>query len=225
MNKTKFAILVLSILLIVETSLLAADYVHTPYSGASNEMIAGASQTFGVPFDQFNQPISNDTEYNLTQSFEGSWVVTIQGDLIASGENQSRSEAQIAFAPEYVSENLSIPTIIVQEKADGRLRIEYFAQDWPRTYGLVLYNSSSPSWINNNVTLQFISFAPPVEVNPQLAPRPNGNLTITVGGITVLSEYPIAWAGLSSFYVYGLLGSNFTSGSLYITAYSLKPRS
>jgi hypothetical protein len=130
----------------------------------------------------------------------------------------------MAFAPSYVSESGSIPTIIVQQRGDGLLRIEYFAQSWANTYGLVLYNSTSPNWIEGaNVALRFEAFGPPSAVNPQLAPRPNGNMTISVGGVTVLKDYPIAWANLSDVYVYGIRGSSFMAGAIQISIYELSP--
>ncbi len=128
----------------------------------------------------------------------------------------------MTFAPESTSESHSIPTIIVQERADGLLRVEYFAQSWPNTYGLLLYNSSSPGWTRGtNVTIIFRSFGPPSAVDPQLAPRSNGNLDILVGGVAVLSAYPIAWANLSDLYLYGYPGSSFTGGAVQITFYEV----
>jgi len=59
-------------------------------------------------------------------------------------------------------------------------------------------------------------------VNPQIAPYPNGNLTITIGNTVVISNYPIAWAGLSDFYVYGLRGSAFEAGEVTITVYEVR---
>jgi len=138
--------------------------------------------------------------------------------------NSRKSEAQIAIAPEYPTENLSIPTIIVQMRGDDLLRIEYYAQDWENSYGFVLYNSTSPGWMNQqNITLTFVSFAAPVPVNPQIAPRPNGNLTIAIGSTVVVSNYMISWANLASYYVYGLLGSEFTAGMVTITTTELEP--
>jgi hypothetical protein len=180
-------------------------------------------KSFALQFDMFNQPISNDTERTLDDGINGSWVIAIQSNLAASSNNLLGSEAQIAIAPEYPSENKSIPTIIVQERGDGLLRIEYFAQNWNNSYGLVLYNSTSPTWTGGeNITLDFHSFGPPVQVNPQIAPYPNGNLTITVGNQVVLSNYPIAWAGLSDFYIYGLRGSSFDSGAINVWVYEVR---
>jgi hypothetical protein len=132
------------------------------------------------------------------------------------------TEAEVALAPTYSNENRSIPTIIVQERADGLVRVEYFAQNWPNSYGLLLYNSSAPGWMEGrSVTLLFRSFGPPSAVDPQLAPRPNGNVNIVVGGVTVLSEYPVAWANLSDLYLYGYPGSSFTGGSIQISLYQI----
>lgn len=184
----------------------------------------GIKQTFLAPYGDFNQPISNDTEFRLKPSYNSSWVVSITSSLTASPTDRV-SEAQAAIAPEYPSENLSIPTIIVQERADGLLRVEYFAQDWPNTYGLVLYNSTNPGWTSGeNVSLRFISFGPPSQVNPQLAPRPNGNLTISIGSMVVLSNYPVAWANLAAAYLYGYPGSSFHSGAISLAFYTLEPK-
>ena len=109
-------------------------------------------------------------------------------------------------------------------RGDNLLRIEYYAQDWENSYGFVLYNSTSPGWMNEeNITLTFVSFGPPVPVNPQIAPRPNGNLTIAIGNSVVVSNYMISWANLASFYVYGLLGSEFTAGTITLTTTELEP--
>jgi hypothetical protein len=128
----------------------------------------------------------------------------------------------MAFAPAYPVEYKSIPTVIVQERADGLLRVEYFAQNWPNTNGLLLYNSTAPSWMGGkDVSILFHSSGPSSEVNPQLAPRPNGDLDITIGGSVVLSNYPIAWANLSEVYLFGYPGSSFVSGSVQIAFYEL----
>ncbi len=218
-------ILLQAILLIIESTTIVALYVR-PFgtAGPPVRYTYTSQQSISIPYNRFNQPISSDTEYSLDPSYHGSWFITIRSQLVAPSNNQRGSEAQVALAPKYPSENQSIPTIIVQERGDGLLRIEYFAQDWENTYGLVLYNSTSPSWTGGqNITLKFVSFGPPSPINPELAPRPNGNLTITVGDTVVLSNYMIAWANLSSFYIYGLKGSSFTAGTVYITLYELKP--
>lgn len=225
MNRLKLVVVIVSLVIVLETLTIGFLLVQ-PNNPVSRtlEYQPVHLQTFSMPFFLFNTPISNDTEYNLTQTYTGSWMIVIQSQLTSTNHNAS-TEAQIAIAPEYPSENLSIPTIIVQERADGLLRIEYYAQDWPKTYGLVLYNSTSPTWLNmQNVTLTFISYGPPSPVNPQLAPRPNGNLTITVGQMVVLSDYPIAWANLSGLYVYGLSSSSFTDGIVYVDVFRLQPR-
>jgi len=214
------------VLLIIESTTIGVLYWRlTPTSTPStaNQLYPAAPETFTVPFYKFNSPISNDTEYSLTEAYNNSWTVTLQNQLTFSGSTQT-SEAEVAFAPEYPAENQSIPTIIVQMRADGLVRVEYFAQSWPKSFGLVLYNSTSPTWVGGqNITLRFISFGPPSPVNPQLAPRPNGNLTITIGQTRVLADFPIAWANISSFYVYGLPNSTFTTGQVLITAYRLMP--
>jgi hypothetical protein len=180
-------------------------------------------KSLALQSDEFNQPISNDTEYTLDSALNGSWVISIRSDLVPSPNNLAGSEAQIAIAPNYPTENLSIPTIIVQERGDGLLRVEYYAQNWNNTYGLILYNSTFPTWTGGqNVTLRFQSFGPLVPVNPQIAPYPNGNLTIIVGNAVVLSNYPLAWAGLYAFYVYGLRGSTFTTGTVDVTVYEVR---
>ena len=216
MNRLKILLVALLIVVLVETSVILAPYL--PGEGpASSSLVEGPSQSFSYSYQVFNQPISNDTDARLQPSYNSSWEALIQSSLGAASPS-SDSESQLALAPNYRSENLSIPTIVVQERADGLLRIEYYAQNWNNTFGLVLYNSTSPTWVGGeNVTLKFISFAPPSEVNPQIAPRPNGNLTITIGKTVVLSDYPIAWASMAHIYLYGLRGSSFTEGTVRIT--------
>ena len=224
MNKMKLIITVLALALVLESTLFATIYLsRTAHVASPPQNVQILKKSFESRFNLFNQPISNDTEYTLDQGLEGSWEVTIQSDLVPSPDNLRGTEAQIAFAPAYVSENRSIPTIIVQERGDGLLRIEYFAQDWNNTYGLVLYNSTSPTWTDGqNITLTFLSYGPPAQVNPQIAPYPNGNLTIFVGSNVVVSDYPIAWANLSDFYIYGLNGSSFVGGVLTVTVYEVR---
>jgi len=226
MNRANVVIMILFVGLVLESSAILAIYVQPKPGGSSSpQYTAAAKKSITLPYTLFNQPISNDTEYSLDQPLEGSWTISIGSLLVASPGNLAGSEAQVSIAPEYPSENLSIPTIIVQERGDGLLRIEYFAQDWENTFGLVLYNSTSPGWQNGNLTLEYKSYGPPVEVNPQLAPYPNGNLTITLGSTTIVPNYPIAWASLSSLYVYVLKGSSFNAGTVSVTIYEVKPRS
>jgi hypothetical protein len=206
----------------VESSILVMPYLShlMPYKTSS---LRTAPQHFSFPFTAFNQPISNDTEQELDSSFSSSWQVDLSSSLRLSPQ-KALTEAEIAFAPTSPSENNAIPAIIVQERADGLVRVEYFAQNWPNTYGLLLYNSTSPSWMQaGNLTMIFKSLGPPSKVNPELAPRPNGSLQIQLGGSTVLSDYPIAWANLSDLYVYGYPGSSFIGGSVEVSIYGLPP--
>jgi hypothetical protein len=216
--KILFAILVAVI--IVESTILALPYVSNFHSYRV-AYTRSYSQSVSFPFSVFNQPISNDTEHALNPTLQRSWEVDIQSSLAPSSQSVI-TEAEIAFAPANPVEYRSIPTIIVQERADGLLRVEYFAQNWPNTSGLLLYNNSAPGWTGGkDVSILFRSSGPPSEVNPQLAPRPNGNVDITVGGVTVLSSYPIAWANLSDLYLFGYPGSSFKSGSLQISFYEI----
>jgi hypothetical protein len=211
---------VLASIIILESTALAIPYLSSPhvYRIAYPRTY---SQSASFSYSVFNQPISNDTEYALNPGFVGSWEVDVHSSLASMSPGKT-TEAQVALAPAYINENRSIPTIIVQERADGLVRVEYFAQNWPNSYGLLLYNSSALGWIGGrNVTLVFRSLGPPSAVDPQLAPRPNGNVDILVGGITVLSEYPIAWANLSDLYLYGYPGSSFTGGSVQISFYQI----
>jgi hypothetical protein len=223
LDKLKVVVAILVVALLAESSVLASIYLTRPNaSSPSQQQTQVLEKSFALQSNLFNQPISNDTEYTLDSELNGSWMISIHSQLVPSPSNLRESEAQIAIAPEYPTENLSIPTIIVQERGDGLLRIEYFAQNWNNSYGLVLYNSTFPTWTGGeNITLDFLSFGPPVQVNPQIAPYPNGNLTITVGNTVVLSNYPIAWAGLSAFYIYGLRGSSFLGGALTVTVYEV----
>jgi hypothetical protein len=223
LNRSLIAIVLLLIIVAVESTVLVFR-VTTPHPTIQRTFVSGRETVFTVPYYQFNQSISNDTEYSLDSSINGSWRITIQSNLEIPSVNPPKSEAQVAIAPAYPLENLSIPTIIVQMRGDNLLRIEYFAQDWENSYGFVLYNSTSPGWMGKqNITLTFVSFAPPVPVNPQIAPRPNGNLTISIGSVIVLSNYMVSWANLASFYVYGLTGSTFTAGTVTLTTTELEP--
>jgi len=217
MNKIRVLASLLVVIVVIETAFIANLYLKpsSRLAQSDNGFVAVGQQSFTVPYSQFNERIANETEYKLPEELNGSWKVTIQSNLQLAAKDQMSSEAEIAFAPEYPIENRSIPTIFVQERGDGLVRVEYFAQNWPKSFGLLLYNSTSPSWLDSqNVTLTFIQYGPPSPINPQLAPRPNGNLTITIGNTVVLSDYPIAWASLSSFYVYGIPGSSFTEGNI-----------
>jgi hypothetical protein len=218
--RTSVILSILLVVIIVESTALSLPYISTlnPFKTAS---LKSNAQPVSFPFTDFNRPISNNTDHDLNPTYDGSWEIDLDSSLIASARSNV-TEAEMAFAPSSTSESTSIPTIIVQERADGLLRVEYFAQSWPHTYGLVLYNSTAPGWTaGSSVTMLFKSFGPPSAVNPQLAPRPNGNLDILVGGATVLSEYPIAWANLSSLYVYGYPGSSFIGGTVEINFYQV----
>ncbi len=219
--KVKVLLAILVAVIIVESTALALPYLadFQPYRTTTYPRSHSQSVSFSYPV--FNQPISNDTEHALDPGFSGSWEIDIHSSLVPSSP-RGVTEAEMAFAPAYTSEKGAIPTIIVQERADGLVRVEYFAQNWPNTYGLLLYNSTTPGWTGGkNVTLLFRSFGPPSEVNPQLAPRPNGHVDILLGGSTVLSDYPIAWANLSELYMYGYPGSSFTAGAVQISFYEL----
>jgi hypothetical protein len=204
--------------LVIESVVIALPFIDRSFGNPT--LIPGNRQSMNFQFTVFNQPISMDTDARLSPSYNQSWQITIRSTLTSTAGKSS--QAQMAFSPEYVSENLSIPTIIVQERGDGLLRIEYFAQNWPNTYGLVLWNSTSPSWTSQgNLTIRFVSFGPAAEVNPTLAPRPNGNVTIELGGTVLLADYPIAWASLGDVYLYGLPTSSFNGGSIQIDFQSL----
>jgi hypothetical protein len=214
--RMKLILLLLLGIIMIESTILAQPYL--PRHEVT--YVKSRPQSVSFPFTVFNQPISNNTERELNPTYSRSWEINIQSSLITSSSRDN--EAEMAFAPSYPSESGSIPTLIVQERGDGLLRVEYFAQSWANTYGLVLYNSTTPSWIGGaSVALRFDAFGPPSEVNPQLAPRPNGNMTISVGDVTVLTDYPIAWANLSDLYVYGLRGSSFAAGTMQISIYQI----
>ncbi len=210
----------LAAIVMVESAFIGATYFRT--SGAvPPRYVVGAPQVNSFQFSVFNQPISNDTDNEFTASYNGSWVVTIRSWLTAS-PNSKASESEVALAPSYPLEAKSIPTIIVQERADGLLRIEYFAQAWANTYGLVLYNATNASWRDGgNVTLTYHSFGTQSPINPSIAPRANGNLSVSAGGAVIVSDYPIAWASLGAAYLYGIPGSSFTGGNVMLVVQSL----
>ncbi|MDE1853178.1 MAG: hypothetical protein KGI38_05445 [Thaumarchaeota archaeon] len=220
MNQSKLVIAALTVAVIIESATIANPFIQSLGTGPIRYE-AGSPETYSFQFQTFNRPIINNTEQELKSSINGSWVITIQNTLDA-GPAKNLSEAEMAFAPSYPLESKSIPTIIVQERSDGLLRVEYFAQSWPNTYGLVLYNSTSPGWSGGvNVTLRFLNFGQPSVIDPSIAPRSNGNLTVYVGGTTVVSDYPIAWASLADVYLYGIIGSTYQNGSLTLTFQSL----
>ena len=219
----KVILIILLVIVIVESAVIAIPYLENlnPYVAFRTSYPKAGSQSASFPFSVFNRPVTNNTEHELNPPYTGSWQIVIDSSLVPSS-TQSLTEAEMAFAPSGPSESHSIPTIIVQERADGLLRVEYFEQSWPNSYGLVLYNSSSPGWTRGtNVTILFRSFGPPSPVDPQIAPRSNGNVTLAVGGYAVLLDYPIAWADLSDLYLYGYPGSSFTSGSVMISFYEI----
>lgn len=218
--KLKVFLVILVAVVIVESTMLGLPYLSRfPVFRSANARIYSQSATF--PFSVFNHPISNDTEHALNPALQGSWEADIQSSLVPSSTD-GVTEAEMAFAPAYPIEYKSIPTIIVQERADGVLRVEYFAQNWPNTSGLLLYNSNTPGWTaGKDVSIIFHSSGPPSEVNPQLAPRPNGTVDIRIGDTTVLSSYPIAWANLSNLFLFGYPGSSFTSGTVQISVYNI----
>ena len=219
----KLILIVLLVIVVVESTVIAIPYLENlnPYMAFRTAYPKPGSQFASFPFSVFNRPVTNNTEHELDPAYTGSWQIVIDSILVPSS-TQSLTEAEMAFAPAGPGESHSIPTIIVQERADGLLRVEYFEQSWPNSYGLVLYNSSSPGWTRGaNITILFRSFGAPSPVDPQIAPRPNGNVTLAVGGSAVLIDYPIAWADLSDLYLYGYPGSTFTSGSIQISFYQV----
>lgn len=219
-DRQRSLIAALFAIVVLESAVIAFPFVQTLFVGPVR-YVAGRPETYSFRFQAFNRPVTNNTEQELKQSLNGSWMVTIR-NLLGASSPGGASEAEIALAPSYPLEGKSIPTIIVQERADGLLRIEYFAQAWPNTYGLVLYNSTSPGWTTGeNVTLRFLSFGQPSVIDPSLAPRSNGNLTVYLGGSVVVSDYPIAWASLGDVYLYGLAGSTYVGGNLVLTFQSL----
>ena len=205
---------------IVESTLLGLPYLsHLAIYQSANTKNFSQSATF--PFAVFNNQITNDTEHELDPALQGSWEVDIRSSLIPSSTD-SVTEAEMAFAPAYPIEYQSIPTIIVQQRGNGVLRVEYFAQNWPNTSGLLLYNSNTPGWtVGKDVSIFFHSTGPASEVNPQLAPKPNGTVDVRIGDMSVLSSYPIAWANLSDLYLFGSPGSSFTGGTVQINFYTI----
>ncbi len=222
MKRTELLVAGLTIAVILETSALAYPLLQS-LSAKPEEHRVGNPENYAFNFRLFNKPISNNTDQEFSTVYNGSWIIVIRNSLAASGGGE-QTEAEMAFAPDSPVEAKSIPTLIVQERADGLLRVEYFAQSWPNTYGLVLYNSTSPSWEDGaNVTIQFVSLGPPSVIDPQIAPRSNGNLTMTIAGQVVLSNYPIAWASLAGVYLYGLPGSSFTGGNVTLVVQGETP--
>ncbi len=220
LDRLRPLVVILAVVVIIESAVISFPIIQS-LRNRPIQYDEGSPETYSFQFQTFDRPVSNNTGQELKSSLNGSWVVTVRNMLDATSPSRS-TEAEMALAPSYPLESKSIPTIIVQERADGLLRVEYFAQSWPNTFGLVLYNSTSQSWIGGiNVTLRFLSFGQPSAINPSIAPRPNGNLTVLVGDKTVVSDYPIAWASLAEVYLYGLPGSSYQGGNLSLTFQSL----
>ncbi len=219
LDRLRLLVVLLLVVVMVETTLIALPSIEG--NRRSSLHPAGAPQVMTFGYYVFNRPIANDSEAPLAQSYDGSWQAVIRSALQYASVSPF-TEAQVALAPAYPNESLSIPAIIVQERSDGLVRVEYFAQNWPHTYGLLLYNSTQPGWgAGANLTLSFSRSGPESPVNPQIAPRPDGNLTVTIGSDVVVSDYPIAWASLGELYLYGLAGSSFVGGSLSVSVQNL----
>ncbi len=220
LNRLTVLVALLLTVVLVESAFIVFPLVDR---GASRGPLRpeGSPQTLAFTYRVFNQPISNDTEALLLQDYRGSWQATIRSSLTFASASPM-TEAQVALAPKYPNESLSIPAIIVQERSDGLVRVEYFAQNWPHTYGLLLYNSTVPGWGGGaNLTIRFSSSGPPSAIDPEIAPSPNGNLTVMMGNDIVVSNYPIAWASLGELYLYGLQGSQFSGGSLSVSVQAM----
>lgn len=215
--------IILVAIIVVETVFIVSTIRMGPgaQTTARGTLVLGSKENLSANYSLFDAAIANDTQFNFTRSYDGSWLLSIYDDLqfSTSMTNETSTEAQVAIAPIGPTEALSIPTLIVQERADGLLRVEYYAQNWPNTYGLVLYNSTRTDLFgpSSNISLEFISYGPPSAVNPSIAPKSNGNLTILSGNTVLVSNYPIAWASLDSAYFYGLRGTSFTQGQLTVS--------
>lgn len=219
LNRQNTIIAILLAVIIVESAYITMLGV-APKTSSTFHLNYGSAERLVVNYSLFNAAIANDTQYNFTQPLKSSWLLVVYNNLQFSKTNETQTEAQVAIAPIGPTEALSIPTLIIQERADGLLRIEYYAQNWPNTYGLVLYNSTRSDLFgtSSNISLLFIDYGPASPINPELAPKTNGNLSIFAGNIMLVANYPIAWASLDSAYFYGLTGSHFTSGNLTVEA-------
>jgi hypothetical protein len=220
--RSKVIITILIVVIILESTLIG--YLVLPRLNNSQPPSATAitfsnEERFVANYSLFDAVIANDTEFNTTQSYGSSWILSVTDNLQFGKTNETQTEAQIAIAPIGPTEALSIPTLIIQERADGLLRIEYYAQNWPNTYGLVLYNATRNDLFgqSSNISLEFIATGPAAPINPEIAPRSNGNLSIFSGDSLLVSNYSIAWAKLDSLYFYGLKGTNFTSGQISVS--------
>jgi hypothetical protein len=220
---SKAVITTLIVVIILESALvgyLAVPRLNGSHSTSTSTTLPFSNKEgFSANYSLFDAVIANDTEVNVTQSYESSWILSVNNNLLFATTNETQTEAQIAIGPIGPTEALSIPTLIIQERADGLLRVEYYAQNWPNTYGLILYNATRNDLfgLTSNISLEFIATGPPGAINPQIAPRANGNLTIFSGDTVLVSDYPISWAKLDSLYFYGLKGTDFTSGDVTVS--------
>ncbi len=176
---------------------------------------------------------ANITDHNLTfatnmvrldPAANASFRVTLTSTLVANGSVPSdRAEVEVGLAPVPAGpdETNITPLFIVQESAAGLLRIEYIPFPMNDTYGFEVYDgtpvSPGPSdFVGHVLTLAYTETAPPVPAYAETGHygRTTGNLTVLWDGTVLVPPYPVAWASLGAFYIYGLTTGAFLSGTV-----------
>src|SRR5260370_24258061 len=106
--RRKLILLFLVGIIMIESTILAQPYFPRP----NVTYVKSRPQSVSFPFTLFNQPVSNNTEQQLNPTYGRSWEIDIQSSLVSPSKGRG-NDADMAFAPSYLSESGSIPTIIV----------------------------------------------------------------------------------------------------------------
>ena len=205
-----------------------------PGSGAQD--LAVGPSPYVLPASAFNI-----TDHNLTYAtngfllssvVSGSYSVSLTSTLIANSAHPlDQDEAQIGIGPVPAGpdETNITPLFILQEAANGLLRIEYIPFPMNDTYGYLVYDgfivpAGPTDFVGHVLTLAYTSTAPPVPA--YIASRPygqeTGNLTVSWDGRVIVPKFGLTWSTFGALYAYGLETDGFVSGAVYanVTAFS-----
>ena len=200
-----------------------------PLADAAPAITAGAT-SYDLPRSAFNitdHNLSFETnEVALDAPVNGSWELDIADGLVAnSSRSPSEVESEISFGPGPVphdgDETTITPIFIVQQSAAGLLRIEYVPFPMNDTYGFIVYqgypvSAGAEAFGGHTLSMVFESTAPPIAPYPLSVPygQTNGNVSVLLGGRTLVSQFPVDWSSLTAFYAYGVTTSGFVSGAI-----------
>ncbi len=183
---------------------------------------------------------ANTTDHNLTfatnmvqlePSATASFAVTLTSTLVANASVPAdRAEVEVGLGPVPAGpeETNITPLLIVQESAAGLLRIEYIPFAMNDTFGFEVFDgtpvSPGPSdFVGHTLALEYTETAPPVPAYAVTGyyGHITGNLTVLWDGTVLVPPYPVAWASLGAFYIYGLTTDAFVSGAVYANVTAL----